>query len=121
VAVADKLFRGRVLEEKIFAVFLLENHTDELGEREFKLFGRWLDRVSTWADHDGLVQYLIGPMIAFAPRRAKVVFQWANHRTAGTAVPLLSRSSAPSASRSAAPKSCRSRTRYSPTKTTWSK
>lgn len=80
VAVADKLFRGRVLEEKVFGVFLLENHTDELGEREFKLFGDWLDRVSTWADHDGLVQYLIGPMIAADPRRAKVVFRWAKSR-----------------------------------------
>ena len=77
VAVADKLFRGRVLEEKVFAVFLLENHTDELGDREFRLFGTWLDRVSTWADHDALACYLIGPMIASDPRRAKVVFQWA--------------------------------------------
>src|SRR5581483_3137538 len=80
VAVADKLFRGRVLEEKIFAVFLLENHTGKLDDHKFKLFGSWLDRVSTWADHDALVQYLIGPMIASDPRRAKVVFQWAKSR-----------------------------------------
>ncbi len=76
VAVADRLFRGRVLEEKIFGVLMLENHTDELGEREFKLFGAWLERVSTWADHDALVQYLIGPMIAADPSRAKVAFLW---------------------------------------------
>ena len=80
VAVSDKLFRGRVLEEKAFAVLILENHTDELGDREFKLFGSWLDRVSTWADHDALASYLIGPMIASDPRRAKAVFQWAKSR-----------------------------------------
>lgn len=80
LAVCDKLFRGRVLEEKIFAVLMIEDHTDELGHPEFKLFETWLERVSTWADHDALVSYLIGPMIAADPRRARVVFQWAKSR-----------------------------------------
>lgn len=62
--VADRLFRGEVLEEKNFAVMLLESSVGEFGKPEFKLFESWLDRVSTWADHDGLVHYLIGPMIA---------------------------------------------------------
>src|SRR5919109_2942608 len=34
VKVADRLFAGRVLEEKVFAVFLLENQTAALGEKE---------------------------------------------------------------------------------------
>jgi len=80
VAVADRLFRGRVLEEKVFAVFLLQGTTDKLGDSEFRLFVSWLDRISTWADHDGLVSYLIGPMIAADPRRAKVVFTWAKSK-----------------------------------------
>ena len=33
VKVADRLFRGRVLEEKVFAVFLLEKLVDQLGDR----------------------------------------------------------------------------------------
>src|SRR5215467_13740897 len=36
VDVADKLFAGRVLEEKVFAVFLLEKVTENFGEREFR-------------------------------------------------------------------------------------
>jgi len=80
IAVCDKLFRGQVLEEKAFGVLMLEGHTDQLGEAEFRLFGSWLDRVSTWADHDAVVSYLIGPMIATDPRRAKVVFRWAKSR-----------------------------------------
>lgn len=80
VAVADTLFRGRVLEEKVFGVFLLQGMTGHFGDAEFRLFGSWLDRVSTWADHDGLVSYLIGPMIAANPKRSKVVFQWAKSR-----------------------------------------
>src|SRR5512143_3309557 len=38
VRVADRVFSGRVLEEKVFAVFLLEKITDQLGEKEFRLF-----------------------------------------------------------------------------------
>ena len=62
--VANQLFRGDVLEEKVFAVMLLEGMTEEFGSAEFKLFESWLDRVTSWADHDGLVHDLIGPMIA---------------------------------------------------------
>ncbi len=72
--VADKLFAGRVLEEKVFAVFLLEKLTAEFGDAEFRLFESWLDRISSWADHDGLVHYLIAPMIAAKSDRAAESF-----------------------------------------------
>jgi 3-methyladenine DNA glycosylase AlkD len=77
VKVADRLFRGRVLEEKVLAVFLLEKLVDQLGDREFRLFESWLPRVTSWADHDGLVHYLIAPLVAAKPARARHVFAWA--------------------------------------------
>ncbi len=77
VRVADQLFAGKVLEEKIYAVFLLEKITHELSDAEFELFESWLSRISNWADHDGLVHYLIGPMIVAKPARSKRVFLWA--------------------------------------------
>lgn len=77
VKVADQLFTGSVLEEKVAAVFLLEKLDTEFGDREFKLFESWLDRISSWADHDALVHDLIAPMIAARPLRAKAVFRWA--------------------------------------------
>ena len=80
LAVADKLFRGRVLEEKVFAVLMLQGVVRQFGHAEFKLFESWLPRVSTWADHDALASYLLGPMIAAEPKRAKVVFSWAKSR-----------------------------------------
>jgi 3-methyladenine DNA glycosylase AlkD len=78
--VADKLFAGRVLEEKIFAVFLLEKLTDEFGDAEFRLFESWLPRISSWADHDALVHYLIAPVVAAKPTRTTNVFRWAKSR-----------------------------------------
>lgn len=80
VRVADELFSGSVLEEKVAAVFLLENLDAKFGDREFRMFERWLDRISSWADHDGLVHYLIAPMMAAKPSRAKAVFRWAKSR-----------------------------------------
>jgi 3-methyladenine DNA glycosylase AlkD len=77
VKVADELFSGSVLEEKVAAVFLLENLDPEFGDREFKLFESWLDRISSWADHDALVHDLIAPMMASSPARVKNVFRWA--------------------------------------------
>jgi hypothetical protein len=54
IQVANDLFRGKVLEEKVFAVLMLETLTDEFGDPEFRLFESWLDRITSWANHDAL-------------------------------------------------------------------
>jgi 3-methyladenine DNA glycosylase AlkD len=77
VQVADQLFSGRNLEEKVFAVFLLEKQTKDFGGDEFQLFASWLDRVSSWADHDALVHDVLAPMVAAKPSRSRQVFLWA--------------------------------------------
>jgi len=79
--VADQLFRGEVLEEKNFAVMLLEGLVGEFGKPEFKLFESWLDRVSTWADHDALVHYLIGPMLATDDSLLSRPLSWAKRKS----------------------------------------
>jgi 3-methyladenine DNA glycosylase AlkD len=75
--VADQLFSGAVLEEKVAGIFLLENLTAECGDAEFKLFESWLGRISSWADHDGLVHSLIAPMVVAKAARTKCAFRWA--------------------------------------------
>jgi 3-methyladenine DNA glycosylase AlkD len=80
VAVADNLFHGDVLEEKILAVLLLEPCVGDLAAAHFKVFDQWLDRASTWADHDALVQFLIGPMIVADPRRLRRLRVWSHSR-----------------------------------------
>jgi len=77
VEVADELFSGKVLEEKVAAVFLLEGLDAQFGDREFKLFEKWLDRISSWADHDALVHSLIAPMMVAKPARVRDAFRWA--------------------------------------------
>jgi 3-methyladenine DNA glycosylase AlkD len=75
--VADRLFTGKINEEKNVAIFLLENITDKFGDEEFRLLESWLPRISNWSDHDGLVHYLIAPMMVTKPARASRVFRWA--------------------------------------------
>ena len=77
LAVADRLFTSEILDEKNVAVMLLEKPVANFGDSEFKLLERWLDRVSSWADHDALLHYLLGPLIAADRRRAARVFEWA--------------------------------------------
>jgi 3-methyladenine DNA glycosylase AlkD len=56
---------------------MLEKVVKELGDKHFDLFESWLDRISSWADHDGLVYYLIAPMMVSDPKRRSRVFGWA--------------------------------------------
>lgn len=77
VDVADQSFSSDVLDEKTAAIFLLENLNAQCGDHEFRRFESWLDRIRSWADHDGLVHYLIAPMVAAKPSRVKSVFRWA--------------------------------------------
>jgi 3-methyladenine DNA glycosylase AlkD len=77
VRVADSLFSGSVLEEKVAGILLLEDLATEFGDPEFRLFETWLDRINSWADHDGLVHCLIAPMMVAQPARVKYVFRWA--------------------------------------------
>lgn len=80
VAAADELFTGSNLEEKIAAVFLLEKMDGQFSDREFRMLESWLDRISSWADHDGVVHYLIAPLVVAKPARVKSVFRWAKSR-----------------------------------------
>ncbi len=77
IEVADELFNGAYLEERGLGVILLQKDVAKFGDREFQRFASWLARVISWADHDGLTAFLIGPMIVAKPRRARVVFRWA--------------------------------------------
>lgn len=77
VQVANELFAGQILEERVMAVFLLEKQTSSFGDNEFQLFASWLDRISSWADHDALAHYLLAPMVAAKPARCREVLRWA--------------------------------------------
>ena len=65
------------MKKKYSLFFLLEKQTKNFGDSEFQLFASWLDRVSSWADHDALAHDVLAPMIAAKPVRSRDVFLWA--------------------------------------------
>ena len=75
--VAERLFASPVLEEKALAVTMLEPSLRRFGNAEFRRFEAWLGAVVSWADHDALAMYLIGPMLVADPRRVRRPLRWA--------------------------------------------
>jgi len=75
--VAESLFARPVLEEKATAVCMLQPSLYRFGNSEFSRFDRWLDAVVSWADHDALAMYLLGPLIAAEPSRVRRPATWA--------------------------------------------
>jgi 3-methyladenine DNA glycosylase AlkD len=75
--VAERLFASTVLEEKALAVTMLEPSLKRFGGAEFRRFEGWLGKVSSWADHDALAMYLIGPMLVADPARVRRPLGWA--------------------------------------------
>src|ERR1700727_4070848 len=49
----------------------------KFGDREFRMFETWLDRISSWADHDALVHDLIARAVVAKPMRVTSVMRWA--------------------------------------------
>ncbi len=78
--VADQLFAGDYLEERGAAIAVLQKDVAKFGDAEFRRFETWLARILSWADHDGLACFLIGPMIPAKPARVARVFRWAKSR-----------------------------------------
>ena len=78
--VAGRLFAGKFTDEKNLAVLLLENQTKQFGDAEFRRFERWLHRITNWSEHDALVHYLIGPLVASDRRRVARAFAWVRSR-----------------------------------------
>jgi 3-methyladenine DNA glycosylase AlkD len=76
--VAERLFASPVLDEKALAVTMLQPSLRRFGSPEFRRFETWLGLVSSWADHDALAMYLIGPMLVTDPRRVKRPLRWAS-------------------------------------------
>jgi 3-methyladenine DNA glycosylase AlkD len=75
--VAEQLFASPALEEKVLAVTMLQPSLHRFGDAEFRRFESWLGKVLSWADHDALAMFLLGPMLVADPPRVKRPLLWA--------------------------------------------
>jgi 3-methyladenine DNA glycosylase AlkD len=71
------LWQGGTNEEGALVCYVYRRFAKQCGEREFKVFTRWLDRcVNNWGHTDGLALWLLGASIANEPGLVAQLDAW---------------------------------------------
>lgn len=88
------LWKDAHVESGALACYLYRRFAKTFGEREFRLFERWLERyASNWSHCDGLSVYLLAPSIARVPDLARELLAWTKSKNQwmrrGAAVALV--------------------------------
>jgi len=74
---ATGLWKDAHIETGALACYTYRRFARTFGEREFRLFERWLDRYArNWSHCDGLSVYLLAPCIAHLPELASELSAW---------------------------------------------
>src|SRR5712691_8279619 len=80
-SLCEELWKGGSQEEGALVCYVYRRFARECGEREFRLFTRWLDRyVHNWAHTDGLALWLLGAFIANCPALIAELDGWTSSR-----------------------------------------
>lgn len=78
----EELWKSRMLEEGILVTQIYRKLAKELGEREFRMIEKWLERfVDNWAACDGLCIYPIAAIVANNPELAREMESWAESKS----------------------------------------
>jgi 3-methyladenine DNA glycosylase AlkD len=64
LAIADRLWRGGVLEERALAVVILGRFSRRLERRHWRRFEGWVSGLSNWAETDALCGEVLAPILA---------------------------------------------------------
>ena len=71
------LWEGKSFEEGVIVIYVYRRFAKTCGEREFRLFTRWLDRyVHNWAHTDGLSCWLLGACVENEPELIAALDAW---------------------------------------------
>jgi 3-methyladenine DNA glycosylase AlkD len=74
---ANELWKSGWFEEGAIAIYLYRRVGKSCGEREFRLFERWMDKyVHNWAHCDGVASWLISASIANEPALMDMLPPW---------------------------------------------
>lgn len=76
-ALAAALWDSPTVEEKFFAIGLLDRRRDVLDEASWKLADSWVDAATGWALSDGLASGPISFMVHSKPKRFAEILRWA--------------------------------------------
>ncbi len=77
-ALAAAMWDSETVEEKFFAIGLLDRHRDTLDDASWKLADSWVDAATGWALSDGLASGPISFMVHARPKRFAEILRWTN-------------------------------------------
>ncbi len=77
-ALAAALWEGDTLEEKSFAIGILDRHRGVLDDASWALADSWVDSATGWALSDGLASGPISFMVHSQPKRFAEILRWTN-------------------------------------------
>ena len=73
---AEPLWRGGVLEERVLAVFLIARFQRQLERTHWERLEGWASSLSNWGEADGLGIHVIGPLLRREPDLSERVHAW---------------------------------------------
>ncbi len=73
---AAALWKGDTLEEKAFAIGILDRHRDVLDDASWALADSWVDTATGWALSDGLASGPVSFMVHLRPKRFAEILRW---------------------------------------------
>lgn len=76
LAVADRLWRRGVLEERILALLIVSRFRRQLERRHWEHLDGWVATLSNWGETDGLCVELLAPLLANHPALVKRLKAW---------------------------------------------
>lgn len=75
-AIAERLWREGVLEERVLAVFIVAKFIRRIGPDDWSRVERWAASLSNWAETDGLSVYVVGPLLERYPELIPQLTSW---------------------------------------------
>ncbi len=75
-ALASALWAGPTLDEKAFAIGLLDRHGEILNDRSWAIADKWVDKAIGWALSDSLASGPISAMVHAHPARFREILRW---------------------------------------------
>lgn len=75
-ALARALWSGRLFEEKVLAIGVLNRYAAVLDDASWRLADGWVDEATGWALSDGLASGPIATMVRAKPARFRELLRW---------------------------------------------
>ncbi len=76
IDIAERLWQGRHLEERILGLLILERFQRHLKPQHWPRFDAWIDSLSNWGETDALCGCVLAPLLQAEPKPMERLTAW---------------------------------------------